>query len=37
MLFKEPNIYTKHFGARLAGGYYRIALADWKTLNAAKH
>ena len=35
MLFKEPNIYTKHFGARLAGGYYRIALADWETLDAA--
>ena len=33
MLFKEPNEYTERFGARQAGGFYRIALADWKTLN----
>ena len=37
MLFKEPNQYTRHFGARLAGDYYRIALADWNTLDVANH
>ena len=33
VLFKEKNIYTEKFGAKLIDGYYRMALADMDTLN----
>ena len=36
VLFEQENIYTKYFGCRKIGGYYRMALADMKTLNLAK-
>jgi histidinol-phosphate aminotransferase len=33
VLFKEKNMYTKKFGAKNTGGYFRMALADMNTLN----
>ena len=33
VLFKEKNIYTEKFGAKLIDGYYRMALADMDALN----
>lgn len=36
VLFEKENIYTKFFGCRKIGGYYRMALADMETLKLAK-
>ena len=33
VLFKKKNMYTKKFGAKNTGGYFRMALADMNTLN----
>ena len=33
VLFKKKNIYTEKFGAKKVNGYFRMALADMKTLN----